>query len=87
MALRRILTRLAARLFGRHCRACCCPLCNQDEREMRAMLRMPARHPELLTRELDSAQEEELGAWASELWPADEWAEIIIEIRRAEGQS
>ena len=86
MTWHKIIARLAGLLRRRPGR-CRCPLCSQDEREMRAVLSMPARHPELLTRELPAAQEEELCAWASELWPDDEWTEIIIEIRRTEGQS
>jgi hypothetical protein len=83
----KLLSRLAARLLRRHATACACPLCDPQEQEMRAVLSMPARHPELLTRELPADQEEALAALAARLWPDDEWAEIIIEIRRAEGQS
>jgi hypothetical protein len=78
---------MVARLLGRHAAWCGCPLCDRDEREMRAMLGMAALHPELLARELPAAQEEELAALASEAWPDDEWTLIIIEARRAEGQA
>ena len=81
------VARIVARLLGRHAASCGCPLCDRDEREMRAMLGMPALHPELLARELPTAQERELAALASEAWPDGEWTAIIIEVRRAEGQA
>ena len=86
MSWRKIMALLAG-LLGRHAGRCRCPLCNQDEREMRDVLGMPVRHPESLTRELPARQEEKLAALAAELWPDDEWTEIIIDIRGAEGQS
>jgi hypothetical protein len=87
MTWRRKIARLAGRLLGRHTGLWCgCPVCAPQEREMRDMLGMPGKHPESLTRELPAKQEAKLAALAAELWPADEWADIIIEVRRAEGQ-
>jgi hypothetical protein len=74
----------AARLARRrHSARCGCPLCSQGERDFRAMIGMPVRHPESLTRELPEA----LAALAAELWPDDEWAGIITDAHRSEGQS
>jgi len=84
-ALRALLARVAARLRRRHSTACGCPLCDPQEQEARAVFGMAAAHPESLTRELPAAQEEELAGLAAQLWPGEEWAEIIIEVRRAEG--
>jgi hypothetical protein len=84
------LTGLLARLSGRcrrHRARIACPATHQDELEMRAVVGMPAQHPESLTRELPADQEEYLADLAAGQWPDDEWTEIIIEIRRAEGQS
>jgi hypothetical protein len=44
------------------------------EREARAILGMPAGHPEHLTRPLRRAHERRLDALAAELWPNDEYA-------------
>jgi hypothetical protein len=81
------LTMLLARLAGRHTVRCGCPVCNPAELEQRDVIGMPYRHPESITRELPTGQEEELAALAAELWPDDEWTGIILEVRRAEGQS
>ena len=43
---------------------------------------MAARHPERITRELPRGQEEYLAALADTLWPGDEYAAIITELRR-----
>ena len=78
----RALAWLAARL-GVHVRGRCgCPACDKAERDARAAIGMPARHPERITRELPGGQEEWLAALAAALWPDDEYAEIIIETRR-----
>jgi hypothetical protein len=44
------------------------------EREARAILGMPAGHPESLTRPLRRADERRLEALAARLWPHDEYA-------------
>jgi hypothetical protein len=74
----RALNRLAARLG----------ICTRGkaERDARAALGMPARHPERITAELPGHQEEQLAALAAELWPDDEYAQIITETRRERGQ-
>lgn len=65
------LRRLAARVRSR-----------KAERDARKALAMPARHPEQLTRELPEAEEEWLAGVAAELWPDDEFTEIITDTRR-----
>jgi hypothetical protein len=65
---------------------CGCPLCHRAERAARTAIGMPPRHPERITRELPGRDEEWLAALTEELWPEDEYAEIITEIRRQEGQ-
>jgi hypothetical protein len=66
-------------LFGRRPISC-------KERTARAALGMPARHPELLTRKPGRAEWRQLAAWLAELWPSDEYTEIIAETwRRDEG--
>jgi len=70
----RALARLAGRLRG-----------GKAERDARKSIGMPRRHPERLTRELPEANEEWLAATAAELWPQDEYAQIIAETRE-EGQ-
>jgi hypothetical protein len=44
------------------------------EREARAILGMPAGHPESLTRPLRRADERRLEALAARRWPHDEYA-------------
>lgn len=92
MTWHKIIARVA-RLLARPCGRCrrhpariACPATHQDELEMRAVLSMPAQHPESLTRELPADQEKYLAGLAAGQWPDDEWTDIIIEIRRAEGQ-
>ena len=60
-----------------HRQRCGCPLCNRAERQAREELGVPRRHPEWVTRELPEALEERLAALAEELWPGDEYAEIV----------
>jgi hypothetical protein len=86
-AARILAARIMARLFRRHNMACGCLLCDPAEQDARRAFGIPARHPESFTRELPPDQEAELSEWAEEMWPDDEWTEIIIEVRRAEGQS
>lgn len=45
------------------------PPSRRAERTARQLARMPRRHPELLTRDLPSRQEEWLTAVCEELWP------------------
>jgi hypothetical protein len=52
------------------------------ERQARAALGMPARHPERITAELPAAGEEWLAELAEALWPADEYVQIITSTRR-----
>jgi hypothetical protein len=76
----RALRRLAAQL-GIRTRAD-----RNAERTARKALGMPARHPERITAELPEHQEEQLAALAAELWPDDEYAQIIADTRREGGQ-
>ena len=62
--------------------ACTCPLCDKTEREARQVLGMPVRHPERITSGLSDGWEERLAAVAADLWPHDEYAEIVIETRK-----
>ena len=59
-----------------------CPACDKAERDARAAIGMPARHPEQITSDLPAGQEKWLAALAAALWPGDEYAEIIIQTRR-----
>jgi hypothetical protein len=73
---------LFARL-GAHVRVRCgCPACDTGERDARAAIGMPARHPERITRDLPDRQEEWLAGLAAALWPEDEYARIIAELWR-----
>jgi hypothetical protein len=90
MAIRRkILARIAGLLSLRstcgHAGQCRCPLCNHSERQARVAIGMPIRHPERITRELPAPLEEWLASVAADLWPDDEYAGIITELRQ-EGQ-
>lgn len=87
-SLTSLLTSLLTRLWLRrqHAARCGCPLCNPAELEQRDVIGMPVRHPESIIRELPTWQEEALAELAAELWPTDEWSEIILDVRRAEGQ-
>jgi hypothetical protein len=71
-----LCTHLGAHVRGR----CGCPFCNKAERDARAALGMPGRHPECLTRDLPAGQEAYLAALAHALWPTDEYAAIIAEL-------
>lgn len=80
--LAHVLAWLCARL-GAHIRGRCgCPACDRAEREARAAIGMPARHPERITRDLPGGQKEWLAALAAALWPQDEYARIIAELWR-----
>jgi hypothetical protein len=50
-----------------------------SDADLRDANAMPHGHPESLVAELDPADEGELAAYASEMWPADEYAEIVAE--------
>ena len=82
-ALARLVRRHSVRTHGR----CGCPLCNRTERQARTAISMPRKHPERITRALPAAHEEYLAALADQLWPCEEYDEIITELRREEGQS
>ena len=70
----RVLRWLAARIRA-----------GKAERDAREALGMPAGHPERITAELPEDQEEQLAALAAELWPDDDYVQIITETRQ-EGQ-
>ena len=55
---------------------------SRRERTARAVLGMPARHPEQLTRKPSRAEWRLLAAWCAELWPRDEYTAIVAETRR-----
>lgn len=58
---------------------------SRKERIARAVVGMPAEHPELLTRKPSRNEWEQLAARCTELWPNDEYAAIIAEARRKDG--
>lgn len=60
----------------RHLRGCQCAACDPFEPIARRQLRMPAGHPEWLTRLLPDGAEEYLEALAALTWPQDEWTDI-----------
>ena len=51
------------------------------ERIARAVLGMPSRHPEQLTRRPGRAEWKLLAAWCAEMWPRDEYTAIVTETR------
>jgi hypothetical protein len=85
VSIRAAVLALAARLGIRARAACGCCACDKTEREAREAIGMPARHPERITAELPEDQEEQLAALAAELWPDDDYVQIITETRQ-EGQ-
>jgi hypothetical protein len=88
--LARVIGWLRARLSMHPRGRCGCPFCHKAERDARAAIGMPARHPERITRDLPggqvfllpAGQEEYLAALAGALWPEDEYATIIAELWR-----
>jgi hypothetical protein len=52
---------------------------SRKERIARAVLGMPAGHPELLTRNPSRAEWQQLATWLAELWPRNEYAAILAE--------
>jgi len=77
-ALRSLISRVRAHVGLSHGR----PACDRTEREARTAISMPAQHPEHITRELPAAEETWLAAVAADLWPDDEYTEIIEDTRR-----
>jgi hypothetical protein len=70
--------RAAARRLARRVRSAAWLVTHgRVERQARAALGMPARHPERVTAELTAGQETWLAATAGVLWPAGEYVEII----------
>jgi len=55
---------------------------SRKERIARAVLGMPADHPELLTRKPGRAEWRQFATWCAELWPHDEYTAIVAEERR-----
>jgi hypothetical protein len=55
---------------------------DRRERAARAVIGMPARHPELVTRRPGRAEWKLLAAWGAELWPHDEYTAIIADAWR-----
>ena len=52
---------------------------SRKERIARAVLGMPAGHPELVTRRPGRAEWKLLAAWYAGLWPNDEYMAIVAE--------
>jgi hypothetical protein len=53
------------------------PLARRRERAARTAIGMPARHPERVTAELRRREEDWLAGLAADLWPEDEYAQIV----------
>ena len=58
---------------------------SRRERIARAVLGMPAGHPELLTRKPGRGEWRQLAAWLAEMWPNDEYTAIVAEAWRRNG--
>jgi hypothetical protein len=86
LAVRRVAGWLCLLVPGGHSGRCGCPPCNHTERNARVAIGMAVRHPERITRELAARHEEWLATLATDLWPDDEYADIITELHREEGQ-
>jgi hypothetical protein len=80
--LTRVIAWLRAPLAAHRRGRCGCPLCHKAERDARAAIGMPARHPERITADLPAGQQEYLAALADTLWPDEEYAAIIAELWR-----
>jgi hypothetical protein len=52
---------------------------SRRERIARAVVGMPAEHPELITRKPGRAEWKLLTGWLAELWPHDEYTAIVAE--------
>jgi hypothetical protein len=55
---------------------------SRTERIARAVIGMPARHPELITPAPARAEWRHLADWCAELWPNDEYTLIVAECCR-----
>lgn len=52
------------------------------ERAARAVIGMPANHPELITRTPSRAEWRHFTAWLAQLWPNDEYTAIVTDVWR-----
>jgi len=59
---------------------------NRKERAARAAIGMPADHPELVNRKPGRAEWHQLAEWLAEMWPNDEYAQIVAETWRQDDQ-
>jgi hypothetical protein len=59
---------------------------SRRERAARAAIGMPADHPEQITAKPGRAEWQQLTAWLAELWPNDEYTQIIAGTRRQDGR-
>jgi hypothetical protein len=55
---------------------------SRKERIARAVLGMPADHPEQLTRKPSRAEWRQFTIWLAELWPHDEYTAIVTDVWR-----
>jgi hypothetical protein len=55
---------------------------SRNERTARAVVGMPAGHPELVTRKPGRGEWKLFTAWLAELWPRDEYTAIVAEALR-----
>ncbi len=55
---------------------------SRKERAARAAIGMPAGHPELITRRPGRGEWRQLTAWLEEMWPNDEYTEIVADVWR-----
>jgi len=58
---------------------------SRNARIARAAIRMPAHHPELVTRQ-PGAEWKQLAAWCAQLWPHDEYTAIVTDAWRQDQQ-
>jgi hypothetical protein len=59
---------------------------SRQERAARAAIGMPAKHPERITTKPSRAEWRQLAAWLTELWPGDEYTQIITGTWRQDGR-
>ena len=59
---------------------------SRRERAARAAIGMPAGHPEQITAKPSRAEWQQLAAWLAELWPNDDYTQIIADTRRQDGR-
>lgn len=59
---------------------------SRRERAARAAIGMPAKHPERITTEPSRAEWRQLAARLAELWPNDEYTQIITGTWRQDGR-